>query len=120
MSAVMELLKIGSRETPEGESDPKRIRYRTAVLPEMDVVMMIKDAEILNANAISMERRLRKRVKRFSQAWDYSLEALSSYKGIMLDKVNTQTSRAEYTMFDRTPGKGRGLMNMMRQNQDAD
>lgn len=118
MSAVASLLERSTYGDDVHEVNPKRLRYKTSIYNDMDAVWIVYLTERYYHRARNTERRLRPWVMDGMKAFDYALEAESSIKGAMLDKVNTQTTKQFYDMKSNTPQKGSGLINFVRGQQE--
>ena len=105
MTELARLVEHASRDDPEGVADPKHIRYNT-------------DYELLEHRAMLCERRLRPVILGMSRAWDYSMTAISSIRGGMVDKLTAQVSRAEYTMKSNSSRENGLLQRMMRGDEE--
>ena len=118
MTELARLVEHASRDDPEGVADPKHIRYNTGIYPTEDVIIIVKDYELLEHRARLCERRLRPVILGMSRAWDYSMTAISSIRGGMVDKLTAQVSRAEYTMKSNSQRENGMLQRMMRGDED--
>ena len=112
MSASLENVITLSSGDGQGVTDPKSLGYKTNIFPEIMAVLLVKDVENYHHIARNMDRRLRRRLESRGKSFDYSLNAFSSIRGQMLDKLTTTTSKAEYRMENR--GKpDKGLISML-------
>jgi len=111
MSAIEDIVKRGAGDA-EGTIDPKMLSYKTTILPDIMAVLIVKDIESFHHRARHFDRRSRQRLMSRGKALDYSFGAFPSFRGQMLDKLTTTTSKAEYRMENK--GKpDKGLMSML-------
>ncbi len=118
MAELGRLLEHSSRDDSEGNADPKLLRYNIAIYPSEDIIMIVKDSELLEHRASNMDRRLKDFVLGQTKAFTYGLTSVSSIRGGMADKLTAQVTRAEYTMKGQNPRARNMLEKMIQGDQE--
>jgi len=102
-SEVGRILESSSRDTPDGDADPKMLRYRTLIVDSDLISEVIKDINFLNIKAGVCHPLLRPLLQRRVKSYEYAVASHSSIHGSMLKMLQTQ--RTEYSVTQRNPGK---------------
>ena len=106
------ILEASSRDTVEGDADPKMLRYRTLIVESDQISEVIKDINFLAIKAEVSHPLLRPLLRQRCKSYEYAVASHSSIHGRMLKMLQTQ--RTEYSVNQQNSGRsGMGLRELL-------
>ena len=110
---VGRILEASSRDTVEGDADPKMLRYRTLIVSSDHISEVIKDINFLAIKAEVSHPLLRPLLRQRCKSYEYAVASHSSIGGAMLKMLQTQ--RTEYSVRQQSTGRsGMGLRELLQ------